>query len=266
MAVANNYPDNSRLQLLLQASPYGRHGRLLWSGQPDYGDRYLFLRSRAFMIPAPYAPGTHAPPPEVAVQRLLLLRHARAELEGLFCGHADPVLSCEGQSQIGGIIDFLSKAPPSLICSSDLRRAEQTALPIVRHFGVPLRTSAGLREMNFGRWEGLSWKEIEAQFPEGARAWSESFPHHRPPGGESFTEFRARVVGELQKIAAEPTTLVVTHAGFIRTAVAWVLGISDDQLLRIHLDYAGVTTLRKSGESWAVTGLNCRNYIFGAQP
>ena len=194
-----------------------------------------------------------------ATIQIALLRHAQTDLHGCFCGHSDPGLSVTGQEQLPTIIHSLSHMAPRSIWSSDLRRARETAEPIVKHFGLDYTTSPGLREMNFGKWEGLSWKEVELQYPDDAKAWAKLFPHHRPPGGESFLELRARAIEQLEQLAkcAQPgCTLVVTHAGFIRTAVAWVLGVPDERISRIGLHYGALSTLEKLGNQWSVTALN----------
>jgi broad specificity phosphatase PhoE len=194
-----------------------------------------------------------------ATIQIVLLRHAQMDLHGCFCGHSDPSLSVQGQEQLPTIIRNLSHMSPHAIWSSDLRRARETAEPIAKHFGLDFTTSRDLREMNFGSWEGLTWKEVELQYPEDARAWAKVFPHHRPPGGESFVELQTRAVEQLQQLAkhAEPSwALVVTHAGFIRAAVAWVLGIPDERISSIGQSHGALTTLEKLGNHWSVTALN----------
>jgi broad specificity phosphatase PhoE len=194
-----------------------------------------------------------------ATIRIALLRHAQTDLHGCFCGHSDPSLSVQGQQLFPTIIQSLSHIVPSAICSSDLRRAIETVAPIAKHFGLGYTTSPGFREMNFGSWEGLTWTEVELQYPEDARAWTKLFPHHRPPGGESFLELQSRVVEQLEQLGehAEPgCTLVVTHAGIVRTAVAWVLGIPDERISRIGQNHGALTTLEKVGNHWSVTALN----------
>ena len=197
-----------------------------------------------------------------ASPQLVLLRHAQAELHGRFCGHSNPGLSIEGQREIPHIIGRLSSMPPSVVWSSDLRRAEQTAAPIAKHFGIALQTSSSLREMNFGLWEGLTWEEVEVQFPQDARAWSKSFPRGRPHGGESFDEFQKRVVTELERLLKEPEhrVLIVTHAGFIRTAVAAALGMPDDQILSIGVDYGVATVLQRVRSHWVVGRLDAGKF------
>ena len=194
-----------------------------------------------------------------ATIQLAFLRHAQAGLHGHFCGHSDPGLSVQGREQVPIIIQSLSHMAPRAVWSSDLRRAVETAGPIAKHHGLDYTTSPAFREMNFGAWEGLTWKEVELQYPDDAQAWAKLFPHHRPPGGESFLELQARAVDQLEQLAkhAEPgCTLVVTHAGFIRTAVAWVLGVPDKRISRIGQNHGALTTLEKLGKQWSITALN----------
>jgi alpha-ribazole phosphatase len=194
-----------------------------------------------------------------ATIQIALLRHAQTDLHGCFCGHSDPGLSAQGREQMPSVIHCLSQVVPRAIWSSDLRRATETAESIAKYFGLDYATSPALREMNFGLWEGMTWNEVELKYPDDSRAWAKFFPHHRPPGGESFLELQARVIGQLEQLAkhAKPgCTLVVTHAGFIRTAVAWVLGVPDERISRIGQNHGALTTLEKLGNYWSVLALN----------
>lgn len=194
-----------------------------------------------------------------ATIQLALLRHAQTDLHGRFCGHSDPGLSAQGQAQLPTIIQGLAEIVPRAIWCSDLLRARETAEPIARHFGLHYTTSARLREMNFGKWEGLTWKEVELQYPDDAAEWVRLFPHHRPPGGESFVELQARTIEQLEQLAKYPETgctLLVTHAGFIRTVVGWVLGVPDERISRIGQSHGALTTLEKLGDHWSITAMN----------
>ncbi|HVH71511.1 MAG TPA: histidine phosphatase family protein [Candidatus Dormibacteraeota bacterium] len=199
--------------------------------------------------------------------RIVLLRHAQAGLHGCFCGHSNPGLSAEGREQIPAIIESLSRVLPTAIWSSDLRRATETAEPVAKHFGLGYTTSAALREINFGAWEELTWREVELHYPEDARAWIELFPRHRPPGGESFAELQARAAGQLEVLTshAKPgCTLVVTHAGFIRAAIGWVLGMPDKRISAIGQDYGAITILERVRNHWSVAALNLSASAFSA--
>lgn len=196
--------------------------------------------------------------------RLLLVRHLESELAGRFCGQSDPPLSAEGRSSIPALVQSVRALPVSAVFCSDLRRARETAAPIGKQFRLACHTSKDLREIYFGRWEGLTWNEVEQHFPNDARAWSELFPHYSPPDAESFWDFRNRVICELGRLADENQNayaIVVTHAGFIRSAISWVLKIPDGYVARIGQDYGGVTLLEKDGNSWTVPMVNVRLHL-----
>lgn len=191
----------------------------------------------------------------VSCSQLILLRHPQTGLHGRFCGHSDPELSEAGCRAIPRIISHLDGTSPTAVWCSDLVRARATATTVAEHLGLTCKVSAALREINFGLWEALSWREVEEQFPEDARSWIRLFPHHRPPGGESFLEFRTRVVAELERLAANSEhvcTLVVTHAGVIGVAVAWVLATPDDRISHIAIDHGAVVVLEKTGGCWTI--------------
>lgn len=191
--------------------------------------------------------------------RLVFVRHLESELSGRFCGHSDPPLSARGRSSIPALAECVRPLLISAVFCSDLRRARETAGPIADQFQLPCHTSKDLREIDFGCWEGLSWDEVERKFPDDAHAWTELFPHHAPPGGEHFRDFHTRVARELERLTKQNSTgcaIVVTHAGFIRSALAWALKIPDECIARIGQDYGGLTILEKLGNDWTVPTVN----------
>jgi broad specificity phosphatase PhoE len=120
---------------------------------------------------------------------LLLIRHAVTDMAGRFCGHSDPELNGRGQQQSAGLMEALSAHNIRRVYTSDLRRARQTAAAIAKHFAIELYERPGLREIYFGRWEGLSWDEIETEDPVLAKSWAKEYPDSTAPGGESFLRF-----------------------------------------------------------------------------
>jgi broad specificity phosphatase PhoE len=130
--------------------------------------------------------------------------------------------------------------------ASDLGRARLTAAFAARRLGVRLEVRPGLREMHFGKWQGLSWEQVLEQSPQFARRWAKQFPQGRVPGGERFAQFKARVRRELRAIAAAnpaQSVLVVTHAGVIRVALANALGMPDRNLFRFAIDPCGLSVI-----------------------
>jgi alpha-ribazole phosphatase len=180
------------------------------------------------------------------VSNLLLIRHAETDMAGRFCGHSDPELNKRGHQQLAGIVVRLSEYAIGRIYASDLRRTRQTAQAIASHFGIEVAVRPGLREIQFGRWEGLSWSEIEACDPALAKSLAEQYPNSTAPGGESFQQFEHRVRAEsafLFAAATECTIAVVAHAGFMRVLLTNFYGTPEEEAWKLTKEYGSVVGL-----------------------
>lgn len=161
------------------------------------------------------------------MKTLLLIRHAHTKMAGRFCGHSDPELSARGRQQLPETNAALQRWPLSIIYTSDLKRAVQTAEAIALSRNLPIHPRNNLREIHFGDWEGKSWEEIERADPATAASWLKGYPNNTPPGGEAFHDFQRRVKNELTALALlneDKVIAAVTHAGFIRTALSMIHG------------------------------------------
>ena len=123
---------------------------------------------------------------------MLLIRHAHSTMAGRFCGHSDPPLSDTGQKQLCQIAEHLERWPIAKVYTSDLKRAHATAAAIAARRSVPLVVRAGLREINFGEWEGLSWEEIEATASAAATSWLNHYPRRAAPGASPSSNIVCR--------------------------------------------------------------------------
>lgn len=168
--------------------------------------------------------------------RVVLVRHASAEGQGDFLGQRDAPLSLLGHRQLPALVTSLRRYQVDAIYCSDLSRATATAMELARRRGLTPDVRPQLREMHFGRWEGLSWDQVAEQFPVLARRWVSGRASTAVPGGEPMAQFKTRVTRELQRIVgARPgqCVAVVTHAGVIRVAIGAALGLSDRNLSRV---------------------------------
>jgi alpha-ribazole phosphatase len=178
--------------------------------------------------------------------RLVLVRHASAEGDGRFQGQNDVSLSSAGRRQLPALCRKLGRYKITIAYTSDLCRARSTAAFAARRLGVRLEIRSDLREMHFGKWQGLSWEQVLEQSPQFARLWAKRFPDRPIPGGEGFGQFKKRIRRELRKIAAAnpaQSVLVVTHAGVIRVALASALGMPDRNLFRLAVDPCGLSVI-----------------------
>jgi alpha-ribazole phosphatase len=165
------------------------------------------------------------------MSEILFIRHAETDMAGTFCGHSDPELNDRGHVQVGELINRLSANDIDAVYSSDLRRAQTTARAIAESFAVDCYVRPALREINFGEWEGHTWREIEQQDEDYARRWVAEYPHLPARGGEDIRGFERRVLGEvgfLSKQIEGRTIAVVTHAGPLRTILCALNGYSTE--------------------------------------
>lgn len=155
-----------------------------------------------------------------------IVRHGEStwNAKGLVQGQAaGPVLTSRGRRQAREAARLMSGAPVTAVVASDLERAVQTAAPIARALGLPVRTDARLRERCLGAAEG---QPLSALGPEwsGIREGLVVDPDAAPPGGESVGELYGRVTACVRELAEDPELLVVTHGGVVRVLVAWTAG------------------------------------------
>ena len=165
------------------------------------------------------------------MSRVSFIRHAETEMAGRFCGHSDPGLNAQGRMQLTSLTGLLSAEPIDIVYSSDLRRASATAQAIAAVREIPQVVRPALREINFGRWEGLSWEQIEQLDSEYARKWMAHYPHLPAPAGESFQAFEARVLREVNHLldGNHGPIAVVTHGGVLRVVLRHLCGCSDEE-------------------------------------
>ncbi|BEP66439.1 MULTISPECIES: histidine phosphatase family protein [unclassified Variovorax] len=156
---------------------------------------------------------------EANLTRLIAVRHGETawNVDTRIQGHLDIGLNATGLWQAQRAGQALADEPIAAVYASDLSRAWQTAQAIAEPHGLAVQPDLGLRERAFGRFEGMSFAEIEATLPEDARRWRERDPEFEPEGGgESLLTFRDRVTGTASAIAARhPGQLVVlvAHGG-----------------------------------------------------
>jgi broad specificity phosphatase PhoE len=149
------------------------------------------------------------------VTTLLLIRHGETDwnASGRLQGHTDRPLNDYGRRQAAELAERLEEADVAAIYSSDLSRARETAEIVGARLGLPVVVDTGLRERNWGTWEGLTPTERDAVAFE----------------GETPEEHRERILAAVRRIAerhAGQRVVVVTHGGSMRRIQAAVMGVA----------------------------------------
>lgn len=176
---------------------------------------------------------------------LLLVRHGSTPLSGThYSGRADPELTEVGQAQARAVAARLAGTPGvAAVVASPLRRTRQTAAPVADALGVPVRTDDDLVETDFGRWDGRTFADVAAEWPQERAAWLADLAV-APPGGESVNQVARRVRRSRDRLlAAYPgrTVVVVSHVTPIKLLLCAALGAPASSLFRMHLDTASVS-------------------------
>ena len=152
---------------------------------------------------------------------LLLIRHAEStwNAKGRWQGHGDPPLSDRGRAQASALARELAYESIDVIISSDLCRAVETAAIVGETHDLRPELNPRLRELDIGKWEGLTRDEIESTSGDALRRFDAGNLDVRPGAGENLRELEQRahsIVNEL--VGAHPgrRLAVVTHLGVIR--------------------------------------------------
>ncbi|MFE9825012.1 bifunctional RNase H/acid phosphatase [Streptomyces sp. NPDC005791] len=181
----------------------------------------------------------------------ILLRHGETALtpEKRFSGSggSDPVLSEAGRHQAARAAEaFAARGAVQEIVSSPLRRCRETAEAVAARLGLRVHIEEGLRETDFGVWEGLTFSEVRERYSSDLTAWLASPDAAPTGGGESFAEVAERVSQTRDRLIARHagrTALLVTHVTPIKTLVRLALGAPPESLFRMELSPASVSTV-----------------------
>ncbi|MET9066296.1 histidine phosphatase family protein [Streptosporangium sandarakinum] len=160
-------------------------------------------------------------------RRVVCLRHGQTlwNVEKRFQGHTDIPLDETGLAQAARAASLLAALRPTMIVSSDLRRAYDTAAALGRLTRLDVAVDKDLRERGGGEWEGLTRAEIAA-------GWPREFADWEAPGGEPVTHVAERVSSAVrrwaERLAPDGLLVVASHGAAIRLGVARLMGLPEE--------------------------------------
>jgi len=172
----------------------------------------------------------------VSARVVHLLRHGPPLRQGLLLGHTDEP-ACVSDCRV--MRDRVRHLALEHVVTSDLARAARQGEHIAHDLGLPLRLDPQWRELNFGAWDGLAPRSID---PAALSCFWDNPEDHAPPGGERWSELRARVGEAIGRL--ETRTLVITHAGAMRAALSVLTGLDDRGVWALDLPYRALLSLR----------------------
>jgi broad specificity phosphatase PhoE len=201
--------------------------------------------------------------------RLLLIRHGETDWNATlkYQGHADIPLNEQGREQARKVGARVARYGAAALYTSDILRAAETAAIVGEITGLAPRPMPNLREIDVGRWEGLTPEELYRRFPEHMAAFDRDPARTVRLGGESYAQLQDRALVALKAIhAAHPgdeLVLAVSHGGTIRALLCHIIGLDLGRFGRLWLDNGSLTELRHGAHGWRLVRLNDAAHMEG---
>ena len=175
-----------------------------------------------------------------SVTRVFMVRHGATVLnaEDRFAGATDVALSDQGREQARRLSERLDQEKIVAVYASPMGRTVETAKILSAPHKLEVQVRDGFREINHGRWEQMTRREVEQKFPEETAEWEKDPYTFAPQGGESGLAVTARALPVLIDLVRQhcgENFMVVSHKATIRLLLSSLLGF-DPRRYRDNLD------------------------------
>lgn len=187
---------------------------------------------------------------------IILVRHGQTEFNRTdrFRGRLDVPLNETGLRQADmAAAAIRARYEVEAVYSSPLSRAVKTAEPIAWAFGLPVRILPGVGDFGYGDWEGRSFADVQAAYPEQYDLYLHR-PHlARIPGAGSLLGLRrraSRAVEQVAELHPSGTAVMVSHRMVCRVLVCYLLGLGVRDLPRVELETASISVFEKRDDGW----------------
>lgn len=171
--------------------------------------------------------------------KLYIARHGETDwnLEKRIQGSTDIELNQNGISQAVKLGNSLKEenAKISKIYTSSQKRAVLTGEKVSEILNVPMEIIPGIQEMNLGKWEGCTWKQVAEMFSDEYQVWYSSRRYTRTPEGESYQDVAVRVFVQLEDIIKQNAgdVLIITHGAIVLTILAILNDVPFEQMTKV---------------------------------
>lgn len=196
-----------------------------------------------------------------AERLLYVVRHGTTDWNqaGRIQGHLDPPINATGRAQARLLSARLAKLGAAALYSSDLQRAYETAQIIGQATGLRVIRKPGLREINFGVWQGLSSQEIRERDPEVYAARRANPYDVAPAQAETWRQFFDRAVSAAEEVLAETEAqrlIIVSHSGVCTVLGLRALGLDCTGKRTFDSHNCGVHTIAIQETGWRALRFN----------
>lgn len=192
---------------------------------------------------------------------LYLIRHGETILNksGVYYGGMDCPLNNVGIAQAKELEKRL-KGKFDVVISSPLSRAMDTTKIIS---GLPTEDiiiDEGLKEIDFGIWEGLHYKDISSQYENEWNEWVNDWKNVAPPKGESFSEQYNRVndsIRSVLKTHKNKKIMIVSHQGSLRIIASILLNMEDRGYWNFAFEHGTYSLFEVTDQHVTIRKINC---------
>ena len=198
---------------------------------------------------------------------IYFLRHGETEASktGGFCGTSDVELTPEGMMMAKDFAVAYQSVPWKAIFCSPMRRTIATAKPLCEVVGMEMQLRDGLKEIDFGKWEGKTPAEVNREYHDEYVRWQSEPGWNAPPDGERAIDIARRsseVIEEIETNYPDGNVLVVAHKATIRIMLCSLLGIDVGRYRdRIHMPVAAVSVLEFCQQGPRLLKLSDRSHL-----
>lgn len=190
---------------------------------------------------------------------IIFIRHGSTLLneKKVYGGMLDEEISPKGTIEVENIKKYIGNIEFSEVYTSPLKRAVQSTKLLIQNYKIDTRLS----EMNFGIFEGLSYSEIEKNYPKESKTWVEYTLNYKIPQGESLMNVFNRTEAFIQDMSSKKgTILAVTHGGVIGCALSLVFN-QYDYFYKFKVMHGTASVISIEDGYMYIKAINCRDNI-----
>lgn len=190
--------------------------------------------------------------------KVYLLRHGETEgnVKAQYAGVTDTPLTQKGKQQAVDAHLRFEDIQFDVVLSSPLSRALDTARVFTDHEVI---LHEGLKEMNFGIFEGMTYDEIKRKHPKEVEIWQQETREYMFPEGESLRSFYKKIVDVYQDILKTYDVehlLIVAHSGVIKSILAHEISENFDLYWRYKVDNCKLAVIEYTKDYHYLEALN----------
>jgi broad specificity phosphatase PhoE len=205
------------------------------------------------------------------VTKILLVRHGH--VEGIsperFRGRAELPLTPEGERQAHATARRIAASwRPVAVYSSPMGRCIATASAIGRPLGLSPVPVAGLNDIDYGKWQGLTPEEARRQWAGEVDTWYRHPDWAAIPGGETLQEVFARTTAVLRDVIRrypDDTVVLVGHDSVNRVILLYALGLPLSRYWHIRQSPCAINEIDAEPGRFVIVSINQTGHLEGAE-